>query len=297
MLPAVAIIGAGRVGTAIGAILHQQGYPIRGVARRSMARAEEAVRFIGAGTPTTDPVQAAEGADIVFVTVPDSLVAEVAAVLGSGRSFGPDDLLIHTSGALPADALVAPGTEQALHLSLHPIQTIAEPQSGIERLKGSAFGLEGSPEAVERGKKLVEAMGGVPLVIAPGQKALYHAASCVMSNYLIGLIDAGLELYQLAGIPRDQALAAVGPLLQGTLDNVIRLGLPAALTGPIERGDLGTIERHMQALGQVDSAEQRKRLEQMYRLLGVQTLNVAAQKSGGLSPAHQGIQKLLLRKE
>lgn len=300
MLPAVAIIGAGRVGTAIGKLLHRQGYPVRGVVRRSMVRAEEAVRLIGAGTPTTDPVEGAEGAEIIFITVPDSFVTEIAAALGAGRSFGAKDskvLLVHTSGALPADALLAPGTENALRLSMHPIQTIADPGSGAERLKGSAFGLEGQSEAVARGKELVEAMGGVPLVILPGQKALYHAASCVMSNYLVGLIEAGLELYQLAGIPREQALKAVGPLLQGTLDNVFRLGLPAALTGPIERGDVKTVERHIEALDQVDSAEQRERLDRLYRLLGMQTLSVAAQKAGGLTPAHQGIQELLLRKE
>lgn len=297
MLPPVAIIGAGRVGTAIGALLHQQGYPIRGVVRRSMARAEEAVRLIGAGTPTIDPVEGAMGAEIIFITVPDALVAEMATVLGAGRSFTKKDLLVHTSGALPAEVLAAPGARDALRLSLHPIQTIADPHNGADKLRGSAFGLEGEPEAISKGKELVAAIGGIPLVIAPGQKPLYHAASCVMSNYLVALIEVGLELYQLAGIPRDEALAAAAPLLQGTLDNVFRLGVPAALTGPIERGDFGTVEGHAQALERVDTTEQRERLDKVYRLLGAQTLRIAAQKHGGLSPAHREIQELLLRKE
>ena len=104
-------------------------------------------------------------------------------------------------------------------------------------------------------------MGGVPLVIDPGQKPLYHAASCVMSNYLVGLIEAGLELYQLAGISRTDALAAAGKLLQGTLENISRYGIPGALTGPIQRGDVATVRRHIEALERISEAEQRERLD------------------------------------
>lgn len=294
MHPPVAIIGAGRVGTAIGALLHQKGFPIRGVVRRTQALAEEAVRLIGAGTPTTDPVQGAKGAEVIFVTVPDGAVSEMAAVLGAGRRFRRSDLLIHTSGALPADALWAPGTERALRLSLHPIQTIAHPVSGAERLVGSAFGLEGEPEAVERGRELVAAMEGVPLVIEAGKKALYHAASCVASNYLVTLVEASLKLYRQAGIPRSEALKALGALLQGTIDNISRLGIPGALTGPIERGDGETIRRHLEALGRIPDTAERERLDGLYRMLGLQTLFVAAQKPGGETAKHQGIRDLLL---
>ena len=239
MHPPVAIIGAGRVGTAIGALLHQQGFPIRGVVRRRLDLAEEAVRLIGAGTPTTDPVIGAKGAEVVFLTVPDRAIGDMAAVLGGGRQFERGDLLVHTSGALSADALRAPGTERALHLSLHPIQTIAEPQSGAARLRGSAFGLEGEPEAVERGKALVAAMGGEPLVIEPGQKPLYHAASCMASNYLVTLVEASLELYRLAGISRAEALSAVGQLLQGTMENISRLRHPGSAHRPDRTGRWG----------------------------------------------------------
>ncbi|HLS91304.1 MAG TPA: Rossmann-like and DUF2520 domain-containing protein [Limnochordia bacterium] len=293
MYPPVAIIGAGRVGTAIGALLHRRGHPIRGVVRRTHEKAEEAVRLIGAGTPTTDPVEGARGAEIILITVPDGAIHDMAAVLGAGLDFGPAHLLIHTSGALPADALRAPGTERALLLSLHPIQTIAHPGSA-EQLAGSAFGLEGEPEAIARGRELVAAMGGVALVIKPGQKALYHAASCVASNYLVALVEASLELFELAGIPKREALKAVGGLLQGTIDNLERLGIPGALTGPIERGDVETIRRHLKALGRIGEEKVRGRLKALYRTLGLETLHVAAQKPGGLTERHRAIRDLLM---
>src|SRR5690606_36753095 len=155
MHPPLAIIGARRVGAAVGALLHRQGVPIAGVVRRTMAAAREAVRLIGAGTPTTDPARAAEGAGVVLVAGAGGDAQRRAAALGRGLTLDRRHLLVHTSGALPAAALRVPGTEGALHLSLHPIQTVADPLSGAEKLQGSVFGLEGEPEAVARGKELV----------------------------------------------------------------------------------------------------------------------------------------------
>ncbi|MBO2521658.1 MAG: DUF2520 domain-containing protein [Firmicutes bacterium] len=293
MHPPVAIIGAGRVGAAVGALLHRQGVPIAGVMRRTMAAAREAVRLIGAGTPTTDPVRAAEGAEVVFITVPDGEIQSMAAALGRGLTLDRRHLLVHTSGALPAAALRVPGTEGALHLSLHPIQTVADPLSGAEKLQGSVFGLEGEPEAVARGKELVALMRGIPVVIRPGQKPLYHAASCVASNYLVALAGASLDLYCLAGMTEEQALAAVRSLFEGALDNIRRLGVAGALTGPIERGDVETVRRHVEALDGIEDAAARERLGSLYRSLGLETLRVAGAKRQGLSPAHREIEALL----
>lgn len=295
MHPPVAIIGAGRVGAAIGALLRRRGYPIAGVVRRTMAAAQEAARLIGAGTPSTDPVEGARGAGIIFLTVPDGAVREVAAAVASRLAFDRRHLLVHTSGALPASALRVPGAEGALHLSLHPIQSIADPQSGIDKLAGSVFGLEGEPEAVLWGKELVAAIGGVALAIEPGQKALYHAASTVASNYLVALVEASLELYGRAGVDQDAALAAVRALMQGTLENVSRLGLPGSLTGPIERGDVETVERHLAALEGIQELAARERLAGLYRTLGLQALRVARQKRPELAGRHEEIEALLRR--
>jgi len=295
MHPPVAIIGAGRVGAAIGALLHRRGYPIVGVVRRTLALAEEAVRLIGAGKPTTDPVEGAKGAEVIFLTVPDGLIRDMAATLGRTLALTRRHLLVHTSGALPAEVLRAPGTGEALHLSLHPIQSIADPMSGVQKLVGAAFGLEGEPEAVERGKELVASMGGVSLVIEPGRKAFYHAASCVASNYLVALVDASLELYRRAGLEAPEALAALNALIQGTLENISHLGVCVALTGPIERADVETVRCHLDALAVIEDAAVKRRLDDLYRALGLQALHVAEKKRGGLSARHHEIERLLRR--
>lgn len=294
MHPPVAIIGAGRVGAAIGLLLHERGYPILGVMRRTMARAEEAVRLIGAGKPTTDPVEAARGAEVILITVPDGVIRDVAAALGQKLKLDRRHLLVHTSGALPADVLRAPGTEEALHLSMHPIQTIADPRSGAQKLAGATFGLEGQPEAVERGRELVLALGGVPFVVQPGQKALYHAASCVASNYLVALAYASFELYRQAGLPAAEAQKAVEALLRGALENVSHFGVVEALTGPIERGDVETIRHHLSALEEIQDEQVRNRLLNLYRALGLETLQIVAQRRPGLLPGHEEILRLLM---
>lgn len=287
--PAIAIIGAGRVGTALGTLLAGRGYPIRGVVCRSLDRAREAVARIGSGTPEVEPARGAKRAGIVLVTVPDHAVVEVTKRIAAKRRFRTNDLLIHTSGALSAEALRVRGTENARCASVHPIQTVADRSGGAQTLRGAFFGVEGDPEAASAGEELVRAIGGHPLVIKPGTKGMYHAAACVASNYLVTLIDASLRMYELAGIARSDAMAALTPLLQGTLANVERLGVPWSLTGPIERGDIETVRAHLEVFAASDHPE----LERVYRLLGLHTLSVAKEKMGELSTAHQGLKELL----
>lgn len=289
--PSFAVIGAGRVGTALGALIRQSGYPIAGVVCRTMERAEEAVARIGGGTPHTHVARGAKGAGAVLIAVPDDALVSVAAAVASGRRFRSGELLVHTSGALPADVLRVRGAEKALCLSLHPIQTIADRELGAERLSGASYGVEGDAEAISFGQELVRAIGGVPLVIKPGAKAVYHAAACVASNYLHTLIDSGLRLYAQAGIPRSDALAALLPLMEGTLANAGRLGVPWALTGPVERGDVDTVRSHLHALAAL-SGEEAEELEGLYRLLGLHTLRLAEEKHGQISPAHRGLRDL-----
>lgn len=294
----VAVVGAGRVGTALGRLLHEAGYPIAGVVCRTRERADEAVRRIGAGTPFTDPVAGSEGATIVLVTVPDEEIGPTTARIAAGRTFDKGDLLVHTSGALPADVLRVQGRGaeyvQCRCLSMHPIQTVADREEGYRQLKGATFGLEGDPEAVERGIELVQALGGTPVRIKPGAKALYHAAACVGSNYLVTLIQISVSMYEQAGLSRAEGMRALLPLLQGTLGNVERLGVPEALTGPIERGDTDSVLRHLEALAKLHAQDKMDpSVSDLYRLLGRLTVNLVKEKRGALSPGHESILKLL----
>lgn len=306
MHPSVAVVGAGRLGTALGSLLARRNYPITGVVCRSRERARRACALIGAGTPETDPARGARDARIVLFAVPDDALREVSERVREGRSFRPGDLLVHTSGTLPAEVLGGKGTEGALLLSLHPLQTVADPSSGTERLVGAHYGLEGEEEALAAGRRLVEDLGGRPVVVPREGKALYHAAACVASNYLVTLVDASLRLQERVGVSRSEALKALMPLLEGTLENVARLGVPGALTGPIDRGDVETLESHLEALasehGEAGAdgpqpgngrSEELRRLDRVYRTLGLDTLELVRRKRGGLAPTHDEIEKLL----
>ncbi len=297
MSTSIAIVGAGRIGTALGRLLRERGYEVAGVVCRTTERAEAAVRFIGGGRPSTDPAEGAKGAKVVFVTVPDRALAEVAARIGARRRLRRGEFLVHTSGAHPAQVLRAPGTERAHLLALHPLQTIADP-SEAGRLVGAVWGMEGDEEALPLGRELVRALEGTPLPIPPGAKPLYHAAATVASNYAIALAGVALRLFKSAGLPQAEALRAVAALMEGAAGNLRRLGVHWALTGPIERGDAATVRAHLEAIAggggrSGEGEEERLRVEGIYRVLGLETLRIVAERDGGLSLPHQGIKELL----
>lgn len=300
MSTSIAIVGAGRVGTALGRLLRERGYEVTGVVCRTPERAEAAVRLIGGGRPSTDPAEGAKGAKVVFVTVPDRALAEVAAQIGARRRLRRGEFLVHTSGAHPAGVLRQAGTERAHLLSLHPLQTIADP-SEAGRLVGAVWGLEGDEEALPLGTELVGALEGTAIPIPPGAKPLYHAAATVASNYAVALAGVALNLFKSAGLPHPEALKAVAALVEGAAGNLRRLGVHWALTGPVERGDVGTVRAHLEAIARggegrgpdAGDDEARLRIEGIYRVLGLEALRLVAERDGGLSLPHQGIKELL----
>lgn len=292
-LPSVAIVGAGRVGVGIGALLFEKGYNVTGVVCRSQTRAEEAVALIGGGMPYTDPVQGVSGADVVFLTVPDQKVRSVAQILASARRWRAENVVVHTSGALTADVMRVQGLEEAQLLSMHPMQTVADRYSAAARLRGVTWGIEGDARAMSMARRLILNMEGEAFQIDSASKVLYHAAASVVCNYLVTLIDVGLSLYQQAGIDRSDALQAVMPLLEGTLANARELGVPRALTGPIERGDIDTVRMHLKALANLPDEAEQEQLVGLYRVLGQRTLKLVEEKHGELSFAHRGICELL----
>lgn len=278
MGPTVAIIGAGRVGTAVGTLLHQAGYAIGGVMSRSLPRAEGAISIIGGGTPVADVPAAVAGAHILFLTVPDQHIAAVAAQARAAAG-GSLQMMIHTSGVLPAAAMGRYSADKPIrYLSMHPMQSVADRRQGARLLQGAYWGLEGDSQVLATGRQLVRAMGGIPLSIKPGGKGLYHGAACIASNYLVSLMDMGLRLMEQGGIPRGEALPVLAHLMKGTIANMEAMGVPAALTGPIERGDRDTIARHLAALDQVGDQPGLPEATELYRRLGLYTVALAREK-------------------
>ncbi len=244
MTAKVAIVGAGHTGRALGLALARAGWRIGAVCNRTMERARESAAFIGAGEPCDDPARAAGDAELVLVTVPDGAIAEVAERLRPAAGAAA----AHACGALPAEALAAVRRHGAHAGAIHPLRSFADPRLAADRFAGTFCAVDGDEAAVERLESMVRAIGGRPARLDGGRKALYHAGAVFASNYVVAVLEAALRLFDAAGVPRGDALAPLLALAGGTLENVRAVGIPAALTGPVERGDADTVRAHAWAL-------------------------------------------------
>ncbi len=267
----IAIVGAGKVGTAVGVLLSRAGYEIAALSSRRQAHADAAAALTG-GRALLDPVEAARLGDVIFITTPDDALADVCAEIADGGGFSPEDAVFHMSGAATTDVLGPARRAGARVGSIHPMQSFADPDGAIDQLPGSVFGVTAEPEALPVALEIVEALGGTPARITDEQKALYHAAACIVSNYTVALADAAEELYSAIGVDADLARRAYGPLLAGTQSNLARRGPSDALTGPIARGDASTVRRHLEALESagIDTG--------LYRILGARTVAIARRR-------------------
>jgi len=204
-------------------------------------------------------------ADVVIVAVPDDALAGVAREIAPAVRRGA--VVVHTSGALTSAALAPVRRAGARAASLHPLMTMPTAEAGVRALPGTFFFFEGDPGTGPVLRALVAALGGIAVPVARRGKTLYHAAAVIACNDLVALLDTAFRLFGKAGIPERKARAALAPLVRRTLENVLALGPVRALTGPVARGDAGTVRRHLAALGGADRA--------LYRLLGRATLRLA----------------------
>lgn len=285
----VAVIGAGRLGGAFGLLLAEAGYRILAVTGRSRRSAAAAARFIGAGEPLTDIVQAAADAAIVLITTPDRVIGEICVRLARNGGLRRGALVAHASGAQTRE-LLAPAREAgALGAVIHPLQSVPTREQGVVNIPGSYFRIEADPGALRCVRALVRALGGRELALPrwrsdPESVALYHAGAVAASNYLVTLLDFAARHFEELGVDRQQALRALLPLVRGTLANIERLGIPQALTGPIARGDAPTIAGHVAAL-----RGRAPELLELYRNLARQTLALAREQGGLTAQAAEAL--------
>jgi predicted short-subunit dehydrogenase-like oxidoreductase (DUF2520 family) len=221
------------------------------------------------------------------IAVPDEQVAATAGRLA--RLDLPAGLpVLHTSGALDS-AVLAPLRARGCAVgSLHPLLAVSDAVAGAERMRGAWFAVEGDAGARAAAERLVDALGGRVLAIEPGGKPLYHAAAVFASNYLVALMATAERLAVQAGAPPESARAALGALARTALDGVAERGPAQALTGPISRGDAGTVRTHLTRLSPSDAA--------LYSVLARATLEVARARGLDPSAAHR-IEQLLLEAE
>ncbi|HEY79214.1 MAG TPA: DUF2520 domain-containing protein [Dehalococcoidia bacterium] len=262
-------IGAGTVGTALAARLSQKGYPVVAVYSRSPESAQRLARVV-AGCTVADSAQGvADAAELVFITTPDGAIPLVAEQVNwrAGQN------VVHCSGADSTDVLEPARGLGAQVGAFHPLQTFASVEQAIENIPGSTFSLEAEEPLLGVLKEMAASLDGDWVELRAGDKVLYHAAAVIACNYLVTLVKLATDLWQTFSIPSDQATRALLPLIRGTVHNIDTVGLPQCLTGPIARGDTGTIKKHLKALEQRAPA-----IVSAYRELGRQTIPIALAK-------------------
>lgn len=267
------IVGAGHVGKTLGRLWHKQGvFAIRDVFGRSMERAADAVSFIGAGRAVND-FALLRPAGIYLLTVPDDQILACSERLAHCGLLGPDSIVAHCSGSLSSSEMQAAIAAKSAVAGMHPVRSFAVPEQVAQSFSGTYCGIEGDERAVKVMEHACRAIGGLPVAIDPEYKIIYHSAAVFASNYLVTLLDIGLQAYARAGVPKGTALKMMEPLVRKTIDNVFGSGTEVALSGPIARGDAKTAVKQYRAL-----LAWNKPLGNLYKALGKHTANLARRK-------------------
>ena len=266
-----AIIGAGMVGTAIGYLLKKSGYEIVAIADKSAAALRRAQSYTG-GKACRKPQEVLREADCILITTPDDIILSVCKDIARSPLI-KGKYIFHMSGAGGLDLLDPARKAGAAVASIHPLQSFSSIDNAIQNIPSSYFGITADAKAKTRAETIVLALGGKPIYISSKQKSLYHAAACVASNYLVSLLNVVESIYQSIGISEKDAKKAYLPLIYGSLKNIEFSGSIQALTGPIVRGDSGTIQKHVDAIN-----ANLPQYASLYSSLGLVTVNLARKK-------------------
>lgn len=266
------IIGAGNLGKTVARLIvnHSAG-SIAGVCNASFESSSHAVKFIGAGAPCQN-LDALPPSDITFITVPDDQIMSVCEMYSRSANFNPSGTIIHCSGLLTSDALVAARKKGCHVMSVHPMRSFADPELSVKNFAGTYCAVEGeaSSDAENAVFEILNAIGAKIIPINKHKKGIYHAAGVLASNYVVTLADIAMKCLRDSGVGNEDATSMVLSLMEGTLGNLAKTRSPeAALTGPIKRGDVGTIRKHMAAL-------EDEQIKTAYAALGELTLQLTS---------------------
>jgi predicted short-subunit dehydrogenase-like oxidoreductase (DUF2520 family) len=247
MTETLSIVGAGRVGSALGRRMRELGWRIGAVVTRNESSARRAVRFIGGGSPQQGLSRSILASTCILIATPDAAIEEVAdelARIGAEELRG--QVVLHTSGALDSSALNAVRACGAAAGSMHPLQTF----NGVTvpPLEGKIFAIEGDPMAVRTARKIARAFGAAPSPIEARNKPLYHAAGALAAGHTLVVVEAAVQLLMSLGMKRREAIRALLPMTKQVLQNYERLGPRAAWTGPLARGDYEVVAKHVKVL-------------------------------------------------
>jgi len=277
-IPKINMIGCGKLGKTIASLLSAHHLAqIQDVYTTSLDSAEAAVGFIGQGTACAK-MSEIRAADLYFFCTPDDEIETSQIALLKAVQPSPNSAFVHFSGALTSQifkAAIAAGCKVA---SLHPIKSFANPQESIQTFTGTFCAFEGDMAVYNVLEPLFIALGAQVFFINPDKKALYHAGSVFACNYLVTLAYIAKTCFEKTNIAPEIAKAMVDDLMQNTLDNIYQSEkMGDAMTGPIERGDIQTILKHIEALKEVTQ------YADLYRLLGMKTLDLIQQQPDKIS--------------
>jgi predicted short-subunit dehydrogenase-like oxidoreductase (DUF2520 family) len=278
--PVVFIMGAGVVGTALAARLVRAGVPVAGLHGRQAELSDAASAIAGVLSSTGEIPEILTQSDVVIISVRDERIREVVERLVREKRLTENQVLLHTSGANASGDILSAARPFVKALgTLHPLVSFADPRLAVEGLRTVAFGIEGDPLARRVAGKLVALLGARSVAIESKNLPLYHAGAVMVSNYVVALADLGRTLLIEAGVPVEEALPALIPLMTSVVQNLAQVGLPGALTGPVERGDVSSVERHLAALKQRAPQVGSATVVELYKIMGREVLRIALSKA------------------
>lgn len=285
-IPSLNIIGAGRLGQTLGRLFHtNQCFQINGICNSSELSAKNAVDFVGAGGACRSLAQLPP-ADVVMIATPDALIKRTANALTDISAVKHSKLVFHCSGVTTSSVLLPLKNHTTSVASIHPNMTFASAKVSVDHFSGTYCAFEGDDAGFDLLENAFKKIGGQVFQIKADQKATYHAATALSCNYLIALMDVVVQLYLKIGVTRETALAIMQPIVKKTVDNVFSLDTVAALTGPIARGDVNTVQLHLNALEDPYTKD-------LYKQLGLRLVQLATEKGNAEKKQLGEIERLL----
>lgn len=263
----IGFIGAGRVGCSIGKYLKESGISVTGYFDTVKESASSAAAFTDSSV-FANPAELVAASSLLFLTTPDSMILPAWEEIRSFPLAGK--IICHCSGALPSDAFSGIGDTNASGCSLHPMLPFSDRYTSYEQLKHAFFTIEGQEAAVQAVSELFTGLGNTVCRIQGSYKPKYHAAASILSNQVVAVLDTGYRLLEECGFSREDARTATKELVIQNIENILLQDCVAALTGPIERNDIRTVQKHLDCLPPED--------QKMYQTLGLKLVHLARKK-------------------
>lgn len=263
----IGFIGAGKVGFSFGKYLSENNINISGYYSTNSLSADDAAHFTSSNTFGTLE-ELIELSDIIFVTVPDDSITSVWEELKASGIH--NKIVCHCSGALTSDVFVGCEDYKCKCCSVHPLLAVSDKLTSYKNFESAVFTLESRDDSAGLLTEILESCSNKVVRISPENKPMYHAAAVMASNLMLGLAECAVSKLRQCGFSNETALNAISPLILGNIKSMLENGLENSLTGPVERNDIQTVNKHLQILSGDD--------REIYRLLSVETVNIAKRK-------------------